>query len=142
MKRIAAILYLVIGTIAFAYTNVPPGSIDIRLDSIIFPACEFHASSAADVLDFIIFAAIMVPETKDIRPIGLIDTNAPPYPEPEILDRSLPSCSNLPLLTLNLRVIKARDALDYVTSTLNLRYTVTSTNILIYTADGILLNKQ
>ncbi|GEM_PF-7060231 len=35
-----------------------------------------------------------------------------------------------------------RDALDYVTKTLNLHYRVTATNILVYTADGILLNKQ
>ena len=35
-----------------------------------------------------------------------------------------------------------RDALDYVTKTLNLRYIVTATNILIYTSDGILMNKQ
>ena len=35
-----------------------------------------------------------------------------------------------------------RDALDFVTKTLKLRYIVTVTNILIYTSDGILLNKQ
>lgn len=142
MKTIIAFLCLAAWTTAFAYTNAPSGSIDARLDTIIIPACEFRDGNAVDVLEFMISGIIMMPEAKDIRSIGLIDTNAPPYPEPEILDRSLPACSNLPPLTLNLRIIKAREALDYVTSTLNLRYKVTATNILIFTDDGILLNKK
>ena len=142
MKTIIAFLCLAAWANAFAYTNAPPGSIDDRLDTIIIPACEFRDGNAADVLEFMITGIIMMPETKDSRSIGLIDTNAPPYPEPEILDRSLPACSGLPPLTLNLRMIKAREALDHVTSTLNLRYEVTATNILIFTDDGTLLNKQ
>ena len=129
-------------TTAFAYTNAPPGSIDHRLDTCIIPACEFRDGNAVDVLEFMISGIIMMPEAKDIRPIGLINTNAPPAPHPEILNRSLSACSNLPTLNLNLRRVSMRDALDYVTKTLNLRYTVTATNILVYTADGILLNKQ
>ena len=142
MKTIIAFLCLAAGTTAFAYTNAPPGSIDDRLDTIIIPACEFRDGNAADVLEFMISGIIMMPESTDMRPIGLIDTNAPSIPHPVMLDRSLPACSNLPPLTLNLRRITMRDALDYVTKTLNLRYTVTATNILIYTADGMLLNKQ
>ena len=142
MKLIAAILWLVTVTAAFAYTNAPPGTIDDRLNTIIIPSCEFRDGNAADVLEFMISGIIMIPEAKDMRSIGLIDTNAPPIPHPVILDRSLPACSNLPSLTLNMRRITMRKALDYVTTTLNLRYTVTATNILVYTADGILLNKQ
>ena len=127
---------------AIAYTNAPSGTIDDRLDTIIIPACEFRDGNAADVLEFMICGTIMIPEAKDMGPIGLIDNNAPPVPHPVILNRSLPACSNLPSLTLNLRRITMRDALDYVTKTLNLRYIVTATNILIYSSDGILMNKQ
>jgi len=109
---------------------------------MIIPTCIFRDGNATDVLEFMISGIIMMPEADDMRPIGLMDINAPPVPRPVILDRSLPACSNLPPLTLNLRRITMRDALDYVTKTLNLHYRVTATNILVYTADGILLNKQ
>ena len=142
MKTIVAFLCLAAWMPAIAYTNAPFGTIDDRLDTIIIPACEFRDGNAADVLEFMICGTIMMPEAKDMGPIGLIDTNAPPVPHPVILNRSLPACSNLPSLTLNLRRITMRDALDYVTKTLNLRYIVTATNILIYTSDGILMNKQ
>jgi hypothetical protein len=142
MKTIFALICLAAGTTVSAYTNATPGTIDRRLDSIVIPACEFRNGNAADVLEFLISSIIVVPESKDIRSISLIDTNATSRPQTEIIDRSLPACSNLPPLSLNVRRIKVREVLNYVTSTLNLHYKVTATNILIFTDDGILLNKQ
>ena len=140
MKTIIACLCLATGTVAFAYSNAPPNSIDQRLDTIIIPVAEFRDAHTVDVLEFILSAAIDIPD-RPTTSIGLIEA-APDYPEPERLDHSLPAVTNLHLLTINVTRMVLRDLLNNVMYTQNLRYKVTATNILIFTSDGTLLNKQ
>ena len=137
MKTIIACLCLSTGSAAFASSNAPPNSIDQRLDAIIIPAAEFRDAHTVDVLEFLLSAAIDIPD-KLTASISL----ALGYREPERLDHSLPAVTNLHLLTINVRRMVLRDLLNNVTKTQNLRYKVTATNILIFTSDGILLNKR
>ena len=137
MKIFGFILSTVFSTTIFAATNQATYSMQERLDNdnLVIPACVFRNANALDVLDFIIQAARPIPIVDDPMATSL-------RPEIEIMDRTLPAAASLPPLSVNLRIIKVRDALDYVTKTLNLSYKVSGTNILIYTSDGILLNKQ
>jgi hypothetical protein len=126
------------GTAGFAFTNAPSGSINSRLDNMIIPVCEFREANAIDVLEFIVSSAIYLSEAPTVS-IGLGGT-AIDYPE--IFDHTLPAITNLPSITLNVRRIPTRDLLNDVTKSLNLRYSVTDTSILIFTANGTLLNKN
>lgn len=127
-----------LGTRVFAYTNAPPGSINDRLDTLIVPACEFREANAIDALEFIVSSATYIPGA----PTGSIGLGGLTVDYPEIFDHTLPTLTNLPPITINVRRMPLRDLLNDVTKTLGIRYIVTDTNILVYTADGILLNKQ
>jgi len=139
MKSIITLICLVTGIGAFAYTNVPPGSINDRLDTSIIPACVFREANAVDVLEYIVSAAIYIYPGLPTVSLG-IGGHTCNYPE--IFDHTLPSVTNLPPISINVRRMPHRDLLNNVTKALNLRYKVTDTSILIYTDDGILLNKQ
>lgn len=138
MKTIVACICFVAWTTAFAYTNAPPGSIDHRLDTSIIPSCEFREANAIDTLEFIVTSVIYI----DDAPTVSIGLGGSVVDYPEIFDHTLPALTNLPPITINVRKISVRDLLNYVTKTLNLRYIVTETSILIYTVDGTLLNKK
>ena len=125
------------GTAGFAFTNAPSGSINSRLDAMIIPVCQFREANAIDALEFIVSSAIYLSEVPAVS-IGLGGTA---IDCPEIFDHTLPAITNLPPITINVREISTRDLINDVTKSLNLRYTVTDTSILIYTADGTLLNK-
>ena len=138
MKTIMALSCMAVATIAFAFTNAPSGSINSRLDTIIVPACEFREARAVDALEFIASSATYIAGA----PTGSIGLGSLTFDYPEIFDHTLPALTNLPPITINVRRIPLRDLLNYVTKTLNMRYAVTDTNILVYTGDGTLLNKQ
>ena len=91
-----------------------------------------------DALEFIASSATYIAEA----PTGSIGLGTLAFDYPEIFDHTLPALTNLPTITINVRRIPLRDLLNYVANTLNIRYVVTETNILVYTADGTLLNKQ
>jgi hypothetical protein len=138
MKTIFASICLAAATIVSAYTNAPTGSINSRLDTILVPACEFREAPVVDALEFIVSAATYIPG----EPTGSIGLGGLTFDYPEIFDHTLPALTNLPPITINVQRIPLRDLLNYVTKSLGIRYTVTDTNILVYTADGTLLNKQ
>ena len=138
MKLFAAILCIVTGTTAYAFTNAPIGSINRRLDTLIIPACEFREAKAIDILEFIVSSAIYLCDA----PTESIGIGGTAIDYPDIYDHSLPVLTNLPPVTINARRISVRDLLNYVTKSLNMRYSVTDTSILIYTTDGTLLNNN
>ena len=129
-------LALVINTLAGPPKN--PRSIEYKLDAVVIPALELRNSSAVEALEYLVSSVADTPPRID-RASGGIDTI---MDSREILDRSLSATSNLPPLTINLRRIKARHALDYITEILRLKYKVTDTTILFFTEDDTLLNKN
>ena len=145
MKTIDVIclVMLLTGTLIAANTNDVSMSVSNRLDTIRIPSFEMQNARAEDVLEFLVSEATTpTPEPPREQSLGLIYTNAPETSNKPILDHSLSVWSNMPVLNMDLRRVTLREALNHVSRALALRYEVTSSNLLVFTEDGILLNKK
>jgi len=108
-----------------------------RIDVIVIPSLEIRDTPPAQVLEFLVTTAIRpIPEPPTNWSIGMI--NPPPVenPRPLILDTHHPAWTNMPRLTLEMRRVTLRQALDRVTQELGLTYEVTGSNIVLRTKDG------
>jgi hypothetical protein len=139
MKTLIPILFLLVCTPAYAASKATPPSIPNRLRDTIIPACAFQNGRAVDILEFLVSTALFDPLSPTVT-MGHGDTFYNDFPA--VLDHSLDAITSLPPMTFMMRNIRLQDALDLVTSNYHLTYRVTETNILIYSVDGFLLNKQ
>ena len=114
-----------------------------RIDAVIIPSIEIRDTPPAQVLEFLVSAAICpVPEPPKNWSIGMINPLPIEDPRPPILDAHHPAWTNLPRLTLEMRSVTLRQALDRVTQELGLTYEVTESNIVVRTEDGEELNRN
>ena len=139
MKTLITILFLFVCTSAIAASKAAPPSIPDRIRDTIIPACAFHNGRAVDILEFLISTALFDPLSPTFT-MGYEDTLYNDFPA--VLDHSLDAITSLPPMTFMMRNMRLQDALDLVSSNYQLTYRVTETNILIYSVDGILLNKK
>ena len=139
MKTIITVLFLLACTPAIAASKATPPSIPDRIRDTIIPACAFYNGRAVDILEFLVSTALFDPLSPTVT-MGHGDTFYNDFPA--VLDHSLEVIINLPPMTFMMRNIRLKDALDLVTCNYHLTYRVTETNILIYSVDGILLNKK
>ena len=139
MKTIIPIIFLLVCTPVYAASKATPPSIPNRLRDTIIPACAFHNGRAVDILEFLVSTALFDPFSPTVT-MGHGDTFYNDFPA--VLDHSLDEITSLPPMTFMMRNMRLQDALDLVTSNYQLTYRVTETNILIYSVDGILLNKK
>ena len=139
MKTLIPIIFLLVCTPAFAASKATPPSIPNRLRDTIIPACAFHNGRAVDILEFMVSTALYDPLSPTFT-LGHEETFYNDFPA--VLDHSLYAITNLPPMTFMMRNMRLQDALDLVTSNYHLTYRVTETNILIFSVDGILLNRK
>jgi hypothetical protein len=140
----AGMMFIVALTCAIgADTNTIATAPSNRIDAVIIPSLEIRDTPAAQVLEFLVSAAMRpIPEPPKNWSIGMI--NPPPIedPRPPILDAHHPAWTNMPRLTLEMRRVTLRQALDRVTHKLGLTYEVTGSNIIVRTGDGQELNRN
>ena len=139
MRIFASLLLAAMSFRTFAADTPQPFSLDKQLD-LIKPNIEYRGNDALQVLEGLIYC-LENPFDPYKDSIAIINTNEPSGPG-ILFDRSLPIVTNQPYLELYLRNSTARNVLDYITKSLNLHYTITATQILVYTDDGISLNKR